>query len=263
MLAVGLIGLGSVMALDLSSPLWAVFSSLHYLQFPWRFLMLPALGCALLAGLPVALLARRRPRATTLVALACVTALIAGGWQRARPRGLEDVPQAEFEAVAVAARDRLSGTAYEYETIWTEGRPKGQPEAPLIVRNGAVTIAELPAAGVDRRFAVSARGRARLRLNTFYFPGWRVLVNGQEQAIDWSNPSGLIEFSVERGEHLVEARFGPTPPRLLGGALSALGLATVLALIALSGHGKIGAGRALNPSEARAHRHLGELIHSR
>ena len=140
------------------------------------------------------------------------------------------LPEETFSATGVAARDRGRGTEYEYETIWTSGRPTNPPGARLVVRSGAATIDELAGDAHRQEFAVAAPNPARLRLNTYYFPGWRVYVDGQEQPIDWSNPSGLIGFSVERGEHLVVARFGPTPARLIGGALSALGLTGVLLL---------------------------------
>ncbi len=126
--------------------------------------------------------------------------------------------------------NRGKATRYEYETVWNKERPAEPPAARLVAMSGSATIVEQAATAHEQRFAVTTRESARLRLNTFYFPGWRVFVDGQEQPIDYGNRSGLIDFSVEPGTHVVEARFEPTPVRWLGRTLSVGGLA-VLALL--------------------------------
>jgi len=222
-----LVVLGAALALEWSAPFWTLLPEIRYLQFPWRFLLLAALGCALLAGAPVALFTRERPRLAAVLATLCIGLIVQDSLGRARPSSLAAIPDIELSAAAIADRDRGRGTAYEYETIWTEGRPEKRPTARLVARSGSATIVELHRSAHHERFSVAARGRARLRLNTFYFPGWRVLVNGREHPIDWNNPSGLIELSVDRGEHVVEARFEPTPARQLGRALSIVALLLV------------------------------------
>jgi hypothetical protein len=230
-LAIGLVGLGAALATELAAPVWERIPELQYLQFPWRFLVLPTLGCAMLAALPTALLAHRRPRAAILLALLSVTLILLSGWERARPSGLAVMADDAFTAAAVAARDRGRGTAYEYETIWAEGRPDDSPDGRLVARSGAATVVELAETPHLERFSVDARSRVRLRLNTFYFPGWRVYVDGEARSIDYSNPSGLVEFTVERGDHLVEARFEPTTARWIGRLLSGLGFVALLLIL--------------------------------
>lgn len=70
--------------------------------------------------------------------------------------------------------------------------------------------------------------KARLRVNTFYFPGWSLYVDGVERPIDYSNPQGVIEFSLERGEHLVQMIFADTPIRLWSTRISLLALFLLL-----------------------------------
>ena len=65
---------------------------------------------------------------------------------------------------------------------------------------------------------------ARLRVNTFYFPGWTLYVDGSEREIAYHNPQGAIEFSLEPGEHQVQVIFRDTPVRLWGSRLSFLAL---------------------------------------
>jgi len=69
-------------------------------------------------------------------------------------------------------------------------------------------------------------------LHLFYFPGWRVWLDGQTVETAPSAPHGLLRFTVPAGERQIRVRFGPTPWRLAGAALSAAGL-IALAVLAL------------------------------
>lgn len=230
-LAVGLAVLGVIMSTNTSAAVWERLSPLHYLQFPWRFLLLTALGCAVLAAAPTAIVARRYPGLAVMTAAACAGALVIGGWARAQPGSVVSVATSEFSPAAIAGRDRARGTAHEYETVWMEGRPARSPAARLTLKSGSALVAEQVVTAHQQRFLVTTWTRSTLRLNTFYFPGWRLFVDGHERPIDYANPSGLIEFSLDRGEHLVEARFTPTSDRRLGGALSVAGLMTLAVLL--------------------------------
>ena len=232
LLALGLTGIGVGMTLEPSVVVWEQLPQLHYLQYPWRFLMLPALGCAVLAALPAAWLSRRHPRAAPALAAVCALFLVVGSWTRAQPRELIPYTDARFAPAAVAGRERGRGTVLEYETIWTTRRPDGAPASRLRVITGSAVVVESAATAHEQRFSVNAESRSRLRLNTFYFPGWRVWVDGAEREIDYANPSGLIEFVVEPGESLVLARFEPTPARWIGRALSVMALGIVVLLVA-------------------------------
>jgi hypothetical protein len=53
-------------------------------------------------------------------------------------------------------------------------------------------------------------------------------IDGVERPIDYSNPQGVMEFSLERGEHLVQLLFADTPVRLWSARLSLLTLFLLL-----------------------------------
>jgi hypothetical protein len=135
-LAVAITAVGVAMALPLSRVLWDELPDLQYLQFPWRFLLLPALGCSFLAAVPTAVVARRHPGAGAALALGCTLALVAASWSRAAPGDLEELSNEDLTAMAIGLRDRGRGTAYEYETIWTQGRPVDPPDAPMTLNPG-------------------------------------------------------------------------------------------------------------------------------
>jgi hypothetical protein len=70
-----------------------------------------------------------------------------------------------------------------------------------------------------------------VQVNFFYFPGWRVHLDGLP--VDTRpSPTGAILIDVDAGRHTIEARFGDTPPRTLGMAISGAMLLVALGLLA-------------------------------
>ena len=74
----------------------------------------------------------------------------------------------------------------------------------------------------EQRYEVSVLGDATFQINTFYFPGWRVFVDGEEVSVDptRSKDLGLMLVDLTQGRHEVVARFTNTPIRTLGNSLS-------------------------------------------
>ncbi|MBL7065377.1 MAG: hypothetical protein ISS49_14385 [Anaerolineae bacterium] len=71
----------------------------------------------------------------------------------------------------------------------------------------------------------------RARYLAFYYPGWRVTVDGDPVPIAPTEPDGLISFDVPAGRHTIRIRFGETPLRLIADAISLLSLAALVALL--------------------------------
>jgi hypothetical protein len=79
--------------------------------------------------------------------------------------------------------------------------------------------------GTRHDFYVVITEPARIEAQLFYFPGWRLHVDGAERPIEISRPHGLITFPLEPGEHQVELRFGATPLRRMASLWSWVALA--------------------------------------
>jgi hypothetical protein len=64
--------------------------------------------------------------------------------------------------------------------------------------------------------------KATIELQTFYFPGWRVWLDGKEVKIDPSRDPllGRMQIDVTSGRHLVTARFTNTSIRTFGNLFS-------------------------------------------
>ena len=213
---------------------------LQYLEFPWRALSLVAASTALLCGAPFLLLAPGKERLAKGLMVVLIAALFLSGFSRARPEAYLEVEDADYSPQAIAAQDIAVTTAREYEPIWVRERPPAPATEPftLLAGEGRVLGARLsPTYGdAKHRYEFHAQvaelvpmEEARLRINTFYFPGWTLYVDGARRPIDYDNPQGVMTLSLERGEHLVQVLFADTPVRLWSERLSLLALLLLLA----------------------------------
>ena len=141
-----------------------------------------------------------------------VAALATAGLLHLSPAGHETLDEETFTPSAIASRGRTTTTFREFEPIWLDRAPVFQAERLQVVAGQAElrTVLRKP---TRQEFEVEAAGPARLQLATSYFPGWRVLVNGEEVALTWVDSGGLPQFDVPQGRSVVEARFEATPIR--------------------------------------------------
>ena len=59
-----------------------------------------------------------------------------------------------------------------------------------------------------------------LKLNHFYFPGWKVTIDGQETELSVTEPDGRMLVSVPAGRHELKMILEPTSARRLGTGIS-------------------------------------------
>ena len=244
-----LAGLGLLfLMLPASTPVWECIPWMEYLQFPWRLLGPANLMLALCAASGVTLLPAGRWRDPALAAGLAAILLLALPVLYP-PMWLPDFgPTAPHDIIEWEQHSLALGT-----TSTADFMPVGaaqvmvHPEASLTESYvtgpvDRINRASLPeGARVDivehgplyDRFSVYMPERFILRLFTFYFPGWRAYVDGEEVEIEIAHPEGFITFWVPEGEHEVVVRFEDTPPRTAGWIISAAGLAMLVIALAL------------------------------
>jgi hypothetical protein len=89
---------------------------------------------------------------------------------------------------------------------------------------------------------IDAATEADIALGQFWFPGWRVRLDGKGLPARPEPGGGRLLVTVPAGQHRLEARFGASPPVWAGYALSLLGW---LALAWLARREKLAARPAL------------------
>jgi len=82
-----------------------------------------------------------------------------------------------------------------------------------------------------KKFEYKAIKDSKLQVNTFSFPGWKVLINGKIISYNDMNKFKLITITVPRGEGLVEVIFTNTLVRSAANILSLIGILFVIVLV--------------------------------
>jgi hypothetical protein len=82
---------------------------------------------------------------------------------------------------------------------------------------------------------VWGKSTSTIEMQTAWFPGWEVRVDGQRVQAGPGTPSGLITFEVPPGEHLVDVEYGRT-----GAEKMAAGISVAALMVALLSLGAIG-----------------------
>ncbi|MEK7513411.1 MAG: YfhO family protein [Patescibacteria group bacterium] len=167
--------------------IWDLPTPLQQVSTPWRFLSLAVFTAAISGALAVKMIQSKFLR--YLAAALLIGLALYGNRNHLRINEVRFYDQAFF--------DNYTGVA----AGWNEYLPIWVKEVDYV--------------------------KSKDQLNTLYYPGWQVTVDGQKVAIK-PGVNGLITFAVPPGDHQIAAKFLPTWWRYLAGLIS---LFSVLVLI--------------------------------
>jgi uncharacterized membrane protein YfhO len=98
----------------------------------------------------------------------------------------------------------------------------------VISGNAAVNITEwLPEL---RRGYIDASDSTRIKVSTFFYPGWKLLVNGKETSLNIQDQSGLMVFDIPQGKHDFAIVFTDTELRRTAKSISVIVLIMIMCL---------------------------------
>lgn len=96
---------------------------------------------------------------------------------------------------------------------------------------GPLVVQVLGQGYLHERLAYRAAEPTKLVFPLFYFPAWRVAVDGRPVAVEPVGSLGLLAASLPAGEHIVTRHWAATPAVWAGRAVSGLAWLAVLALL--------------------------------
>lgn len=242
-----------------STAVWRGIPGLMLLQFPWRWQAVAALALALVSGYCATIWSPHRPderpawRAhipgvgvVLLVALLMSSALPGLKWVRStNVASTQMTDDATFGRSAIVQYDYGRGLwlrefggpyIFEYMPVWVQVPreefflPAADPQ-PQTAAALAVQLRPGRQSPLERRFTAVSATPWTLQLHQFYFPGWQAVVAGQTVPAAPVGPLALAGVPVPAGQHEIVFRFGTTPPRAIGWALTALGLLILAAAL--------------------------------
>lgn len=183
-------GLSIFFMLQISRPVWDFVPLLPIIHIPWRFLSLAVFSAAWAGGEAVRLIKNKLLRIAVSALL--IGLALYGNRNHMRINDTRVYDQEFFES--------YTGVA----TGWNE-------HLPIWVKTVDYDRPSSPPPGL---------------LNTLYYPGWKIKVDGQPVPIKPSE-NGLIEFSAPQREHQIEAKFTDTWWRTAAKIISLITLAVM------------------------------------
>ena len=105
----------------------------------------------------------------------------------------------------------------------------------LILLSGEAKALDSKILVEEYEFNLEVKNEAKVRVNTFWFPGWHASIDGKEVSIDKNNPMGLMDIDIPEGNHLLKVEFKNTHLRNIAMIISlvAFVIFLVLALVIL------------------------------
>ncbi len=244
---VALLGAGALLVASLAlilpgaAPIWVNLPLAQDIAFPWRLLGPALLWAAILGGSWLCLLPEK-PRVAVAALLLVLIPLSIAAYLFPRPfapapePGVADIARYELQGGA-----RGTASANEYLPRWVQdpNPPEGLAQALAAgLAPSRLDIASLPAgsqaqslpgSGLGDRYRVSLTAGATVRIQRFYFPGWRAWVDGHPVPAGPGGPYGEIQVPVPAGEHEIALAFGATPDRAAAAGVAGAAVMAVAA----------------------------------
>lgn len=110
----------------------------------------------------------------------------------------------------------------EYMSKWVKVIPSKMYKSKVEILNGKETPEIVIQNSNKILFNIVLKESRIVQVNTIYFPGWVVLVNGVKKDIIYDNPNGLIRLNLDKGKNNVEVTFRETNVRILSDIISLL-----------------------------------------
>jgi hypothetical protein len=258
-------GLAALLASQAAALLWdlpVVGGILQAAQFPWRWLVLTALGVSILAGLMghPALVAEQRRLSLPVVVLASILILASYPYLQVQiqepvegPVGLASLmrfQQSSDEMTGSTAWVKEIPTWSPMADIYLTEEREGRPGAPVtsLLDYGIFDYKTLAADSVARTsiseeiyFFNGTDAPQSIVFNQFYYPGWNAyLLDGEhgrrvEQVPivpEAAGTLGRMTVQVPPGEGYLLLTYEDTPPRTVGGIITIATLA-ILAIVGI------------------------------
>jgi hypothetical protein len=206
----------------LSQLIWRYVPEFSNLQFPWRWLTFSGLSVSIISGMLISNFKGEVQKSTGIFLLILLVISIFIMFQ-----------VSFFKKGEIEQWRTHPGifSPFEYRPVWLKnpGRVLLPVEnVTLIKGEGSVSILEWKSN--QRVLSTNSESDVRLKLSTFYYPGWKTKIDNKQSSIMVDGDSGSIIVEVPEGKHKVELIFEDTSERYYAKIISIISLIVVSSL---------------------------------
>lgn len=218
-LIIGTFVLSIFMTHNKSTFLWLQISLLEYFQFPWRFLSLSIFTASILGGFVISAV---KAKWQVYVGVAIILLAVILNWSYFKPKEFYSINDAQ----------KLSGEPWDLQrrgalldylpTTALEPREAAQ-DKPFAV-SGEAEITKFINRSNRWEFSAEVKNSAEIEVPVYYFPNWKVKVDGKVYPFSHNNLLGRISVSLNPGNYKVEGYFENTPLRRVANTITAISI---------------------------------------
>lgn len=206
--------IGVVMSTSLSLPFWNVSIMGKFFQFPYRFLSLGLIAGPWMIAWVFDEIAPQ-PRRRLLILFLILWAV--PFWMSMRDIRWVLRPEGFY-----TTNEATTTVADEYMPRWVSQKPNEHAPKRLEFFGGRGVIIVKKFSSHKIEAIIDATEKSIVQINTIYYPGWGIELDGQPVLVDYRNGMGLMRVAVPEGTHHISAEFRETVVRLIADGISVM-----------------------------------------
>lgn len=207
-----ILAIGSLFFATQASELVWKLLPVSFVQFPFRFLSITILSVSFLC----AFLLSQFPKKTSLILSGAIIIMLI---INAKPF-IWSLLYFDKGDAFYSTNEATTTVQDEYMPGWVKEKPVRHFTNKVEIKSGSGIVSDVSWNGKRVSAKVLAKEDIIVVVNTIYFPGWNVYLNGKKTTIFYNNKMGVIEVSVASGNYNLEAVFEETPLRLASDAVT-------------------------------------------
>ncbi len=183
-----------------------------FIQFPFRMLSLSIVAVSFFASY-ISYILFKKIKVVAVIIMLCLLAF--SGYKYLSDQKYSNNPD-EF----YSTNEATTTVHGEYMPVWVKSPPTSRPENKVEIISGDAEISDLIVSSNKIEFQTRVNSDSIIRLNTIFWPGWKVFVEGEEREINYDNELGVIEFNLKQYDDRVYIFFQDDLIRTLSNTLS-------------------------------------------
>lgn len=206
--------------------IWKSIESLKYLQFPWRFLLLIIFFISFVSG-SFSLTFLKDKKYLWILLFTMVVIL---NFFYFKPEKFIQTDDAKL----LSGKDwdkQIKRSIFDYLPIYAKEPPAELATSRYQILTGDSRVYDYTEGTNWISFKTETKTHSIIRLSQYYFPDWKIFVDGKEIKFDYKNNTlGLMTFILGKGNHEIRVKLYDTPVRSISNAITLFGLLVLTVL---------------------------------